>query len=318
MERPGPPPATARPASSRGAIVVARWVRRWDERPVLAILRRALASYGAHACGIYAGALAFFGLLSLFPLILLLITLLTVLVRASNSTALVLGRITLFFPGSSSLVVGAIDAVTAAQPVLLGVGTLGLLWSSMGVFLTLGYALNRIWEVPGDRPLLVQYAVAAGLALSLGVVVLVSLLLSGIATLLQLLAGALTRVGVPGLNAVTLVGTNVLEVLVVAVAAAVLYRWLPNVRVPWRDVVLPAALMALLWEAARLGFTWYLATFAHVDRLYGPLAAVAGLMLWLFVSSILLLFGAELSHQLARWRAEHAAPLPPDGRRAAR
>jgi len=88
-------------------VVVARWVRRWDERPVLAVLRRALASYGAHACGIYAGAIAFFGLLSLFPLILLLISLVTTLLRASNSTALVLGRITLFFPGSATLVVGA-------------------------------------------------------------------------------------------------------------------------------------------------------------------------------------------------------------------
>ncbi len=309
MARPVPPPAPAEVPRSRGAALAARWVRRLDQRPVLAVLRRALASYGAHACGIYAGALAFFGLLSLFPLILLLITLLTVLVRASNSTALVLGRITLFFPGSAALVVGAIDAVTAAQPLLLGVGTLGLLWSSMGVFLTLGYALNRIWALPADRPLLVQYAVAAGLALSLGLLVLVSLLLSGIATLLHLLAGALTRAGVPGLSAAALVGTNLLAVLVVALAAAVLYRWLPNTQVHWRDVLPPAALMALLWEAARLGFTWYLATFAHVDRLYGPLAAVAGLMLWLFVSSILLLFGAELSHQLARWRAEHAGGM---------
>ena len=177
----------------------------------------------------------------------------------------------------------------------------------MGVFLTLGYALNRIWEAPRDRPLLLQYAIAAGLALSAGLLALLSALLA----LLRPLAATLTKLGFPdpgvsglvGLPA--LVGSQALDLLIVA-AAAVLYRALPNATVRWGEALPPAVLTALLWETAKLGFARYLTTFAHVDRLYGPVAAIAGLMLWLFVASILLLFGAELSRQLARARTEGA------------
>jgi len=304
-----------RPVSPPGLGRTPRWDRpprladlrrraaRLREPTPLRLFRRALLSYGAHACGIYAGAMAFFGVLSLFPLLLLLISLVTILIRRTDATALVLGRVTAFFPGSATAVVGTIDTVTAARPVLLGVGTLGLLWSSMGVFLTLGYALNRIWEAPRDRPLLLQYAIAAGLALSVGLLGVLSALLSALAWLLHLLDATLARLGVPGLGALAVVGSNALDFLVVAVATAVLYRILPNATVRWGDVLLPAGLVAAVWEGAKLGFTWYLATFAHVDRLYGPVAAIAGLMLWLFVSAILLLLGAELCHQRALSRA---------------
>jgi membrane protein len=299
-------PAGPRPRERRRSLpplaALRRQVGRLEAPPPLRLLWRTLRSYGAHACGIYAGALAFFGVLSLFPLLLLLIALLTLLVQRADATALVLSRVTAFFPGSASTIVGAIDAVTAAQPVLLGVGTLGLLWSSMGVFLTLGYALNRIWEAPRDRPILVQYAIAAGLALSVGLLVLCSALLSTVVVVLHALATVLRHQGIPGLGTVAVVGANALDVVVVAGVATVLYRVLPNALVRWREALPPAVLVALLWEAAKLGFTWYLATVAHVDRLYGPVAAIAGLLLWLFVSAILLLLGAELSHQLARSR----------------
>lgn len=259
--------------------------------PLLHLLLRTLRSYGAHACGIYAGAMAFFGVLSLFPLVLLLITLLTILVRQSDATALVLSRVTAFLPGSETVMIGAVKDITDAQPVLIGAGTLGLLWSSMGVFLTLGYALNRVWEVPRDRHLLLEHAIAAGLTLSVGLLVLLSLLLSTLLLVLRLL--------VPGIGASLLVGSQALDMAIVAVAAAVLYRTLPNAPVRRRDVLAPACLMAMAWEGAKLGFTWYLSAVAQVDRIYGPIAAIAGLMLWLFVSATLLLLGAEMSHQFA-------------------
>lgn len=269
---------------------------------MIRLLRRTAISYGTHACGIYAGALAFFAVLALFPLLLLLITLFATVVRRSDASALVLGRVTTFLPGSAAFVVDGVDAVLAAQPVLLGLGTLGLLWSSLGIFLTLGYALNRVWEVPRDRPLLVQYAIATVLALSIGVLMLLSLLLSTLLVVLHLLQAALAGLDLPGTGALVRVGSDALDLLIVTAAAAVLYRVLPNVAVRWRDVLLPAFLMAVARELAKLGFAWYLGTFANVDRVYGPIAALIGLMLWLYVSAILLLLGAELSHQLARAR----------------
>lgn len=277
---------------------------------MIRLVRRTLLGYGAHACGIYAGALAFFAVLALFPLLVLLITLFAIFVRRSDASALVLDRVATFLPGSATFVVAGVDTVLAAQPVLLGLSTIGLLWSSLGIFLTLGYALNRVWEVPRDRPLLAQYAIATALVLSIGVLMLLSLLLSTLLVVLHLVQGAIAGLDLPGTGALVLVGSDVLDLVIVAIAAAVLYRVLPNTTVRWRDVLLPAFLMAIAREVAKLGFTWYLGTFAQVDRVYGPIAALIGLLLWLYVSSILLMLGAELSRQIAISRASPSTKEP--------
>jgi membrane protein len=270
----------------------------------LRLAQRTVRSYAAHACGIYAGALAFSGLLALFPLLLLVITLGNIVLRGSNATQLVLARVASFLPGSASIAFAAIEAITTAEPVLLGLGTLGLLWSSLGVFLTLGYALNRVWDLPRDRPLVTQYLFAVALVLSVGGLLVLSLVLSTLVVIPPLLPATLAGLGLPEVDPRVLVFPAVFDLLIVTVAAAILYRVLPNTAVRMRDVWFPALLMALVWEAVKLSFNWYLGGVAHFDRIYGPVAAVAGLMFWMYVSSVLLLLGAELSHQLAVTRTE--------------
>ncbi len=243
--------------------------------------------------------MAFFGLLALFPLLLLLIALFSFLVKTSDATALVLGRIVDFFPGSAAFVFNAIDAVTAAQPAYVGVGLVGLLWASMGAFMSMGYALNRVWDLPTDRNIAVQYVIAASLALSVGVLVTFSFVLAVIVNLVFLLADRLVPIGIPLVGGLTVAASDAVDLVIVLSASAMLYKWLPNTAVLWRHVLLPTIVVTTAWECAKVSFTWYLGTIAHVDRVYGPIAAVAGLMLWMFISSILFLFGAEMCHQIA-------------------
>ena len=271
---------------------------------------RAVLSYGADACSIFAAAIAFFGVLSIFPLLLLLTTLFALVLKASEATSVVLTNLAVFFPGSADLLTTAFAAVNSTEPAVAGIGLAGLLWSAMGVFMSVGFALNRVWKVKDDRNILVQYAISAGLALSVGVVVLVSLTLSAIVDLAHFLQGLLPAgVAIPGMGVAALVASNAINFLIVAAAAALLYRWLPRTHVEWRDVAIPALLVALIGDVAKFGFSWYVTVVAHLNRIYGPVAAVAGLMLWLFVAAVLLLFGAELSHQIALLRIQRGTRL---------
>jgi membrane protein len=267
-------------------------------------------SYAAHACGVFAAAIAFFGVLSVFPLLLLLVTLFALVLKASDATSLVLNHLSAFFPGSAGLLTTAVDAVTSVEPAFAGVGIVGLLWSSMGVFMTLGYALNRVWNVK-DRNILVQYAIAAGLALSIGLVALASLILSAAADLAHFAHGLFPGGAIPGVGFAALAVSNAINLVIVAAAAGLLYRWLPNTRVEWRDVLVPACAVALVGDVAKFGFSWYLSAIAQFNRIYGPVAAVAGLMLWIFLAAVLLLLGAEMSCQMARLRAERGERLNP-------
>ena len=279
-------------------------LRRIEQHVLPRLLLRSLLSYGAHACGIYAAAIAFFGVLSIFPLLLLLVTLFALVLKAADAASVVLNNLAAFFPSSSDLLITAFSAVTSAEPAVAGVGLAGLLWSAMGVFMSAGFALNRVWNVKNDRNIFVQYAISAGLALSVGLVVLVSLILSAVVDLSHFIQGVFPNVHVPGLSLAAIIASNAINFIIVAGAAALLYRWLPRAYVQWRDVVAPAAVVALVGDSAKFGFSWYLTAVAHLNRIYGPVAAVAGLMLWMFVAAVLLLFGAELCHQIALLRAE--------------
>jgi len=274
-----------------------------DHHTALGLLIRSVRSYGSHACGIFAAAIAFFGVLSIFPLVLLLVTLFALVLKASDATSLVLNNLSAFIPGTASLVTTAVDTITSTEPAFAGVGIVGLLWSSVGVFMALGYALNRIWDVE-NRNILVQYAISAGLALSVGLVALVSLMLSAAADFAHFARDLFQGVAIPGIGFAALAASNAINFVIVAAMAGLLYRWLPNTRVEWRDVIVPACSVALLGGVAKFGFSWYLSAIAHFNRIYGPVAAVAGLMLWIFLAAVLLLFGAELSCQMARLRAE--------------
>lgn len=230
---------------------------------------------------------------------MLLISIFALVVKESEATNIVLSNLSAFFPGSSDLLASAVDAVVPAQPTFAGLGAAGLLWSSMGVFMTLGYALNRVWNVKKDRNIFVQYAISAGLALSVGLVALLSLSLSAIVDLSHFVRGLLPGVDIPGMSWAALAVSNAITFIIVVAVVALLYRWLPNTTVEWSDVFVPSMAVALLGTAAKFGFAWYLSTVAHFNRVYGPVAAVAGLMLWMFVAGVLLLFGAELTCQIA-------------------
>lgn len=108
------------------------WLRRVENQALLRLLIRSVRSYAAHACGIFAAAIAFFGVLSVFPLLLLLVTLFALVLNPSDAASLVLNNLSIFFPGSADLLTSAVDAVTSAEPAFAGVGIVGLLWSSMG------------------------------------------------------------------------------------------------------------------------------------------------------------------------------------------
>jgi len=244
--------------------------------------------------------------LSIFPLLLLLISIFALVVQESEATTIVLSNLSAFFPGSSDLLAGTVAAVTLAEPTFVGIGAVGLLWSSMGVFMTLGYALNRVWHVKQNRNIFVQYAISAGLALSVGLIALAALGLSAIVDLSHFVRGLLPGLEVLRLSWGALAASNAVTFVIVVAVVALLYRWLPNTAVKWRDVFVPAMAVALLGTAAKFGFAWYLSTVAHFNRIYGPVAAVAGLMLWMFLAGVLLLFGAELSCQLAHHREERA------------
>jgi membrane protein len=190
--------------------------------------------------------------------------------------------------------------------------------SASGYVGSFGRALNRMYEVREGRPFWKLRPVM--LAVTVLAVVLVALV-----ALALVLTGPVARAvgNAMGLGSGAVLVWNIAKwpviLLVVALVVAILYYATPNVRQPrFRWISVGAVVAIVVWILASAAFGLYVATFASYDKTYGSLAGVVVFLLWLWITNLALLFGAELDSELERGRelqsglpAEHVLQLPP-------
>ncbi len=241
----------------------------------------------------YAFSVAANLILSLFPFIVLLLTL-SHRVFHSNQMALVVGQLMYsFLPTGHDFVMRNMALLTHPRKGAQIFSVVMLLISSTGVFLPLEVALNRVWRAPRDRNYLHNQIVSLGLACAVGVLAMLSVALSaGQQAVLGFLFFGHTD------NVVfSLTSRFFLSLLAggSSIAMFFLIYWiLPNRRIPARAVLPTAIVTGLLWEAAK---HLYIAVLPLLDfqRVYGPFYISVGLMMWAFFSGLILLAGAHFS-----------------------
>lgn len=279
-------------------------------------IRRALVRTGRQflddECPDSAASLTYYGVLSLFPAILVMVALLGVFGKKEPTTDMVLRIVADLLPPSAfetvrSPIEQLVDSSRA--DFALAVGLTVALWSASRYVAAFGRAMNRIYEVDEPRP--VWARIPRQLALTVSVLILAAtvalmLVVSGP------LAAAIGRAIGFGELALALWNIARWPVVLVCVGAAValLYHSTPNVRQPgFRWLSIGAATAIMLWVTASLGFAFYASQFGRFNETYGALAGVIVFLLWLWITNLALLFGAELNAELARARR-----LQADGR----
>jgi membrane protein len=261
----------------------------------------------------WAAALTYYGVLSIFPGLIVLVALLGLLGEHPRTTDALLGIVEELSPGATAdtlrePIVSVIQAKGGAGA-LLGFGLAGALWTASGYVGAFTRAMNVLYEVPEGRPFWklrpLQIAITIVMVLLLALVA-VAIVVTG--PLARAVGGA---VGL-GSEAVTAWswGKWPFLVLIVVVMLAVLYYAAPNVRHPGFRLVSPGSAVAVvLWLVASVLFGLYVSNFGSYNRTYGSLGAVVVFLVWLWISNLALLFGAELDSELER-RRELAEGLP--------
>jgi len=269
------------------------------------VLRKTYREFGEDHCTDLAAGLTYYAVLSLFPAAIALVSLLGVVGQGQQSVDKVIEVLRpLVSPDTLSTVQPALENIATSQGAGLGLvlGLAGALWSASGYVGAFGRAMNAVYEIDEGRPfwkLRPLTLVVTLVAILLVACVLVMLIVSGP------LADSLGDVIGLGSAAVTvwsIVKWPVLVVFVVVIVA-LLYYATPNVKQPrFRWLSVGAFVAIVVWVVASVAFAFYVATFGSYDKTYGSLAgAIAGL-LWLWITNVALLFGAELDSELERGR----------------
>jgi membrane protein len=244
---------------------------------------------------IKAAAIAYFSILSLFPLAIISISIASLFYGSSMDQQLILQQFEFIAPALGQLLGENIKEIFQARGPVTFVAVLVLVWSASQIFFALTSTLNGIWNPQRKRPVWKRRGLAMGFViLFIGpVLFLVSFASSMLVSLQEWLPGQVFLVG-------GLLGF-LMAVLLDIVLFMVLYLMLPHGDSTWRDVLPGAIAAGLLWEFAKKTFLFFISTYLSVSNLvYGSVTAIIAFLAWAFLSGIILLFGAFLSVDLSR------------------
>ena len=285
------------------------------------VVQKTIREFSSDQCTDIAAALTYYAVLSVFPGLIAVFSLLGVFGQGRAASDAVLEVVEQVAPGDTADAIrGPIEQIAGspAAGFALVTGILLAIWSASGYVGAFSRAMNRIYEIDEGRPfwkLKPTQLLVTVIAIVLRVVAAIILVVSGPVTAA---VGEALGVGVVAQTVWSIAKWPVLAFIVVLIVA-ILYYATPNAKQPkFRWLSIGALLAIIVLAVATLGFGFYVANFSHYDRTYGSLAGVIVFLLWLWIANLALLFGAEFDAELERGRelqagiaAEEDIQLPP-------
>jgi membrane protein len=270
-----------------------------------AVLKRTVKEFQADNLTDWAAALTYYSVMSLFPMLLVLVALLGLVGQESTITTITDSLRTAGLKDVAKSVQGPLDEIVrnkGGAGALVGFGLIGALWSASAYVGAFTRAMNAIYDVKEGRPFWKLRPLQV--VITLGAVLLISLTLIAVVLSGPIAKAVGSALGV-GDTAVTVWGIAKWPVLLLILMGMVagLYYVAPNVRQPRLRWVSPGGIVAVLaWILASAGFGLYVSNFGSYGKTYGALGSVITLLVWLWISNLALLFGAELDSELERER----------------
>ena len=243
-----------------------------------------------------AAAMSYFGLMALFPALLLLLAISNKLAAGSQMLATAVD----VYPGSSKFLRDTIEGFSNIGFGAIVTCVILVFWAGSWVFAVVERALNRIWGAI-SRTFWHGRALTIGMVGVVGLILALSVLVTSALVALREVAAGLSPRQIERYALLSWVGSAFWQIafaavsyLITVVVFVFIYKFMPRVDVTWRDTLPGAFLAGLLWELAKYIFASSLQYF-HYDQIYGSVGAVVAVLTWSYVSSLILLFGAQLT-----------------------
>jgi membrane protein len=280
------------------------------------IVRATIAGFIGHEALQYAGAMAYFIVLSLVNVFILGVVAASYVVGEGTAREFVIDRVARALPVDPGQIGSLIDRAVEARG---GVGLIGLvllLWSALGAFGALSSGISRVFVRAPKRAFWKDRLIGLALLAATSILVVASVGL-GLAT--RALEDAVSSyLTVPGAGAGFAVVTLLIPIGLVFFAFLIVYRVVPNRPVTLGEAWPGALLATILWTALRIGFTYYATRVAKYDTVFGPIGTAISVLVFLYFSSVILLLGAELVRAGALEAEAQARAARPPGTPASR
>mgnify|MGYP001594011783 CR=1 FL=1 len=244
-----------------------------------------------------AAAVAYYAFLSIFPLLLGLVAIFGYFLPSANLQDALLKFVGDNVPGAVNILKDNIPAIIELRGVMSVLGIMVFLWGASSMFSAISLAINRAWDINRyNRHFFTRKASELGMVFGIGILFLLSLGTSAIISLVPQVFG------LPQDLLIINVGSWLVGFLLIFTVFLLLYKLIPNTRTYWRDIWPGALLAAVLFEIARALFIFYINNYANYQVIYGSIASVIVLLVWIYYSAFIMILGAEFAFQYHRVR----------------
>jgi membrane protein len=258
----------------------------------------------------HAAAIAYYALLSLFPFLLLVISLLGSIAADEDDRLAVLTFVFRYFPTQLDFVRTQLDAFRQTRVPVGVAGGLALIWASLGVFGAITSAVNEAWGVEKQRSFLRHRMVSFLMLVAAGLVMMLALVAVSAVQVAEASWFGVMLSRFQWLAAFQSWIFRYAATILLIVAVGLVYYFIPNAKTRFRDVWVGAVLTGVLWTLAFRGFSWYIGRNSQLRLIHGSIAAVVVFLLWIYVSSVILMYGVEFTATYARLRRRRPDEMP--------
>jgi membrane protein len=291
------------------------WVRRAWARAAAEMRLVGLAMWRG-VTGIYhsndltfASSIAYYALLSLFPFFLLVLAILASVTDNDIDRAAVLDFVLRYFPRQFEFVNTQLKAMQEAG-VRLGIfGSVLMVWAAMGVFSAITSAVNHAWGVEKQPSYLKHKLMAFMMLIAASLLMLVGLLLVSAINVAEARWFEVILTRVPALLVLQSWVIKSASTIIFIVLVGLIFYFVPNAAVRFRDVWVGAILTGLLWRLALAGFSRYVRD-SNRFSVHGSIAAVVVFLIWVYISAVIFLYGVEVTAAYARLRRRRPEEIP--------
>ncbi|MEO8682411.1 MAG: YihY/virulence factor BrkB family protein [Vicinamibacterales bacterium] len=243
----------------------------------------------------HAAAIAYYSLLSLFPCFLLIFSVVGSLTANPAERDEVIRFVFRYFPRQFDFITSQLDALKASPLTVNVGGMLALTWASLGVFNAISSAVNVAWGVEKRRSFLKHRLVSFVMLLSAGAVLLLGLVLASVVKMAETVWFMALIAKTPWLMWVSGLTAYYAATFLLIGCVALVFYFIPNTKVRFREVWPGAIVVGLLWRVALGIFTWYASDLGGLSVVHGSIAAVVMFLLWIYVCAVILLYGVQMT-----------------------
>jgi membrane protein len=263
---------------------------------VIPLFKDSFKEFSADNGTLLAASISFNLLLSLFPLALAVVYIAGSFAESPYTQEQIIHGIGYLLPVSRQLIASTISSVASARGAIGIIALIGLIWGGFGFFNSIRRALNAAWGIRQPHPLLkgqlINLTMMVGAAILLFLSVLITVFLSAVSE---------QSINVPGAQVVNSsmlqrIMANVLAVCLAFIVFLLLYKFIPSIRPKWKDIWPGALAAAVTFEITKVIFLVYLRMFNPYNLVYGSIGALIAFLIWTYLSAIIFLFIAKLTH----------------------